>query len=374
MLKRLIPSAARPGAKSLYWRALPSASKRARLARRLRGQSAWCRELGSPLYAGLLERVSADVELGGPCWAVLRAAGAAPAGADDALPLRFMAGVHRLVLLGQAPLLAFYYPSAGGTAQGDPWRAFIRTVEDHAEWLRDALQRPVQTNEVSRAAALVGGFLVAARQQERPLRILELGASAGLNLWWDRYRYEGDGAAWGNPTSPVRFQGVYVDGTPPFEVQAQVVGRAGCDLNPLDPSSSDDRLTLVSLVWPDQLQRFHRLRAALDLARREPVRVERADALEWLAAQLEHPVPGVTTLVFHSFFEQYLPDAGRERLHAILAEGGARASTTAPLAHLRMGWSGVGAEVELTTWPREVTRLIATADNQGGSVRWLGGP
>jgi hypothetical protein len=120
-------------------------------------------------------------------------------------------------------------------------------LEEHREELRELVVRPVQTNEVGCSAALLGGFLLVARETGMPLRVLELGASAGLNLLWDRYRYEADGVGWGDPASPVRIADPFVEGSlPPLEVPACVVERGGCDLRPLDPASEDGRLTRCS--------------------------------------------------------------------------------------------------------------------------------
>ncbi len=131
------------------------------------------------------------------------------------------------------------------------------------------------------------GFLLAGRRSAGRLRLLELGASADLNLRWDLYRYEAGDAAWGDPESPVRLDDCYIGGTPPFHLPARVLERVGCDLNPLDPALDSDRLTLRSLVWPDQENRLAMREAALDLAQKTPARVDREDAAEWLAAQLE---------------------------------------------------------------------------------------
>ncbi|MGH7964199.1 MAG: DUF2332 family protein, partial [Candidatus Binatia bacterium] len=173
------------------------------IARRLRRQAESCLRLGSPFYRTLLEQAADDVLRGGPCWTVLAGHEADPPG--SALALRFMGGVHRLVLEGRAPELARYYPSVGGDARLDSaWSAFCDTVAQHGETLRELMGHAVQTNEVGRCAALLGGFLLVTQQTGLPLRLLEIGASAGLNLRWDYYRYEAEGAAWGDPASPVR--------------------------------------------------------------------------------------------------------------------------------------------------------------------------
>lgn len=370
--KNRVPRRARGVAKSLYWRSLSSEGKRALIASRFQAQGSWCERLGSPLYAHLLRCAARDIEEGGPTWAVLSDRESAPVGADEVLPLRLMAGVHRLVLEGSAADLSRHYPSAGGAATENAWPSFVRVVSERGSELREAMQRVVQTNEPGRSAALLGGFLLAGRGTEGRLRLLELGASAALNLRWDLYRYEAGEAAWGDPESPVRLHDLYLSGVPPFHLPAHVVERAGCDLNPLDPASEEDRLTLRSLMWPDQEDRLHVLEAALEVARRTPVRVDREDAADWLACEIDRRVTGVTTVVFHSCFERLADEATRERLDELMTEAGCRATPEAPLARLRMEWGRDGVDIELTRWPGPRRAVVASAGSLGRNIRWLG--
>ena len=185
------------------------------------------------------------------------------------LPLRLMGGVHRLVLTGEAPALARFYPSVGGNADPEaPGRRSGTCSREARDRIRDEIEAPVQTNEVARCAGLLGGFLTVAGRTGLPLRVLEIGASAGLNLNWDRYRYESGGRSWGPSSSPVRFSGFVEQGDLPFDVDATVIERRGCDLSPLDPSSEHDRLALRSLVWPDQVERFRMLERGARSGRR----------------------------------------------------------------------------------------------------------
>jgi hypothetical protein len=96
------------------------------------------------------------------------------------LALRLMGAVHRLALRGDAPELAAHYHSAGGRP-GDAWPHFVAVLRDHRAELRRLVENPVQTNEPGRCVALLGGFLEVARVTGKPLRLLEVGASAGLN-------------------------------------------------------------------------------------------------------------------------------------------------------------------------------------------------
>src|SRR5262245_35561629 len=196
------------------------------VARQLVEQAGWCARLGSPLSAAVLERAAADVEAGGPAWGVL--AGHAADSPETLLPLRFLGALHRLVLRGAAPALARYYPSVGGRDDvAGIWPDLRDTLAEHREALRGQADRPVQTNETGRSAALLGGFLRVARATGLPLRLLELGASAGLNLRWDHYRYEAGDDGWGDPASPVRLAGAFAGPHPRFDTACPVVERRG---------------------------------------------------------------------------------------------------------------------------------------------------
>lgn len=341
------------------------------LARRLLEQSVHCERLGSGLYAHLLARAASDVEEGGPVWQVLRGHEADDEG--SALPLRLLGAVHRVVLDGRAAALGRHYPSVGGEPDlRHAWPDFAATLEEHVHELRRLLHGPVQTNEVGRCAALVGGFLVVATETGFPLRLLEFGASAGLNLRFDHYRYEGRGATFGVPTSPVRFSDLFEGTQPPLDASLDVADRAGCDPRPIDPTSEEGRRTLLAYTWPDQRQRLLLLDGALEVARRVPAAVTAASAADWLADRLDCPVPGVATVVFHSIVMQYLREAERLAVEELFEEVGRRASVAAPLARLAMEPAGELADVRLRLWPGGRERLVAQAGYHGRPVRWLG--
>ncbi|MGZ4688570.1 MAG: DUF2332 domain-containing protein [Acidimicrobiia bacterium] len=336
-------------------------------------------EIGSPFYAELERRMADDVETGGPTWELLESRADAPT--EHAVALRLLGGVHRMVLSGTAPELARHYPSTGGDGDAAAaWWHFRDLVTRAPAEVLDALTRPPQTNEVGRSASLVPGFLEVAAKTALPLRLLELGSSAGLNLRVDRYCYEHDGLRWGDPGSPVRFVDLWSgDRPPPLGTPATIAARSGCDRDPIDPADPDSVLTLLSYVWPDQAERLQRLRAALEIAAGFPVEVARAPIEDWLPQQLDTPVPGVATVVFHSVVWQYLPDATRAIVLAALDEAGGRATGDAPLAYLRLE-PAVGtyfpAQLRLTTWPGGSTasegHLLATSGFHFGPVTWLG--
>ncbi len=337
-------------------------------AARLRRQADDCRTLGSALNGVLLDGAAAELTGDGAVAELLAPLADAPP--DHAPGLRFTGALHRLVLERRAPALAVHYPSVGGTP-GDVWPVARAIVEQHLDALRELVLRPVQTNEVGRSTALLGGLLHVAAATGLPLRLLEVGASGGLNLQVDRYRHEvADGVVLGDPSAPVVLDVPWQGRLPPLDAPLRIVERAGCDPAPLDPTRTDDRLTLTSYVWPDQLDRFARLRGALQVAAEHPVAVEGLPASAFLAREL-HPRPGVATVVWHSVVWQYLSGSERSAVSALLVDAGQRASAEAPVAHLRLEPDGEGAfGVVLTSWPGGQERVLARCAAHGPPVVW----
>ncbi|GAA2922317.1 hypothetical protein GCM10020221_18110 [Streptomyces thioluteus] len=194
------------------------------------------------------------------------------------------------------------------------------------------MRRPPQTNEVGRANQLIAGLLAVTDAlglpEPPPVRLLELGASAGLNLRADRFRVRaGPGGrefAWGDPGSPVVLDGAWRDGAPPPRLATAaarvpapvVVERLGCDVDPLDPLDPADALALRAYLWPDLPHRAERLAGALALAREVPARVVRQGAADFLAGTELRP--GTLTVVWHSVMRQYVPPAEWSRAEAEL--------------------------------------------------------
>ena len=343
---------------------------RERTAFLLRDQASYCAAMGSPLYARLLERAAVDAEAAGAVFALLEPFDA-PNPRADALALRLMAAVHRLVLTGQAPRLAAHYPTAGGSAGIDgAWEAFHELVADESERLRPLVATPCQTNEVGRCAALAFGFLELAAVHGKPLRLLEVGASAGLNLRFDHFRYGGGGVWWGPAASPVDLSGMWRE-PPQLPDALSVIERRGCDRRPIEIATSEGRLQLESSLWADQVQRLARLRGAFAVAARVPASVEQASVDEWLPHALAEPRRGVTSVVYHAIVYEYFSDAVRRAFHETLERAGAAATRDTPLAWLRFESTPAtrGYAATLTSWPGGDERVVATAGAHGTDVR-----
>ena len=342
------------------------------IASAFRFQAQGCRDTGSRLYAELMDAAAQDVERGGVIAQLVEGWRGHPV--LDALGLRLFGGIHRMVLTGSAPRLARYYPSAGGVADSAAlWPELLSFVGERFEELRAALGERVQTNEVARAAALLPGFLRIAAQTGLPIRLLELGSSAGLLQLADGYRYELGPHHWGSESSPVTIRAEWSGPAPDLETKLEVASRLGCDPNPLDVGDPAVALRLQSFVWPEQLERMALLRAAIGYARRVQPRIEQTGAARFLARELARPAPDVATVVFHSVVWWYIPESERAEITRLMEEAAARAAPRAPLAWLRFeGSTTREAELRLSLWPGGRGALLGTAHYHGRWVKWAG--
>lgn len=319
-------------------------------------QAQSCRQLGSPLTASICEGFARclDPSQGVVARHVLNWPGD-PRSRADSLPLRLCGALHALVLTGADDGLAWAY-----AARHVSHDLLIDVLQRHADPILHWLKSPPQTNEVARSAPLIAAARFLGNLTRQPLHLRELGASAGLNLNFDRYHLgdSGDGVV----LTP-DWQGSMPDGP------LTVASRRGVDLNPLDPEG--DGLRLMAYCWADQDARMTRLRAALDLARRDPPPVDQGDAGEWLHEQVRTPVRG-TLLVFHTIAAQYFPPATGAACAAALTMAGAEATPDSPLAHLQMeADGGEGAALTLTLWDGQRRDWsLGRADFHGRWVRW----
>ena len=344
----------------------------ARTAQLLRWQADACRELGSPLYGDLLMHAADDLLAGGPTATVLN--GHLNDRLSSVLALRLLGGAHALALSGRAAELAAFYPSAGGRAEPGPgspraWAALRRILAEQGDDVRSWLDRPPQTNEVGRAAALLGGLRHVGAEADLPIRLVEVGASAGLNLRADRFCVPGTAGSYGDLGSPVVLAEGWQGQAPPAS-RVEVIERTGGDLSPIDPLTAEGRLMLTAYVWPDQVVRLSRLRGAFAIAERVPADL-RAESASATIARTELAT-GTWTVLWHSIFRQYLSEAERIELADGVAALAGRASGSARFAYIYLEQSRAGGcPVTLTTWPGGRRRVLGSAPAHGIPVRWL---
>jgi hypothetical protein len=338
----------------------------------LRSQGGFCAGSGSPMYGELFELVAGDVEAGGVFATILSGHEDAPS--RHAVPLRLLGGLHRLVLDGRAPQLRRWYPSAGGAWDAaNAWPEILRTAARYADPLRAALHQPPQTNEVGRSAALIGGLLLLNHESGLPIRLFEIGSSAGLNMRADHYHYRYDGGRWGSPDSPVTIDDAWRGALPPGG-PLRVVERNGYDIAPIDVTGTDGEVTALSYVWPDQEARLRRLRGAIAVARNVPARLERRTAAEAVAGLTL--AAGALTVLWHSITWQYLSDEERAAVRDGIEALGRRADARSPFAHLTLepAREGPGASIKFLvrarSWPGGEFAVLAECHPHGPPVHW----
>jgi hypothetical protein len=331
------------------------------------------------MYAELLDLLADDIDAGGPTAEILRGHEDDPG--PSALALRLLGSVHRLVLERGAGALAAFYPSVGGTWEPDQGTAaFLELLTSEPDAVREWLDRPPQTNEVGRAAALMGGLLHLQTDDREDVRLFEIGSSGGLNLLADRFEYVDDsGQSYGRRRSSVRLEPAW-SAAPLSEWSGlRFEHRLGCDTRPVDVSTTEGRLTLTAYVWPDQTQRLERLRGALAMAKDRPPTVRRLGAADFVERITLRNAS--TTVLWHSVMWQYLPNDERDRISVRIQQLGERAEEQgATFAHLFLEPTRRTPEGEheflvvLTEWPDGERRILGHAAPHGLPVTWERSP
>ncbi|MHA7154110.1 DUF2332 domain-containing protein [Arthrobacter sp. TMN-50] len=264
-------------------------------------------------------------------------------------------------------------------AQPEPYRKFRAFLLEHWPQVRaTVLARSTQTNEAGRCAVLLpllARIAAVSCEEDTPLALIEVGASAGLCLYPDRYGYSYDGglvlSAGDLPDALV--MECATTGSPPLPDRVpQVTFRAGLDVKPLDVANDDDVAWLEALVWPEHARRRDRLRAAVAVARREPPLLVAGDLAVDLEDLVNRAPADATVVVFHSAVLAYVDEAGRNAFRDTMLR--LTADRNRPLHWLSNEGYGVlpGVEGALQKDDVEVDRLFVLAHN-GRAVARTGG-
>jgi hypothetical protein len=336
-------------------------------------QSRACASLGSSIYEQVFVALADDLKAGGVVADIT--AGMTIRPGRDAAGLRIAGALHREVLAGRAPLLARHFPSAGGQPGDNLIADYLTTLRTHEEAVRDGLERTVQTNEVGRTTMLATGMAFFAAALDLPgLHLREVGSSCGLNLNIHKFFFANDTGTYGDRDSPVRFEHDSW-GTPQPNISRcpSIISRRGCDIAPLDARAEEDRLTLLSFVWPDQDLRFTRLRAALDIAD-SSVDYEvpdTADAARWIDEQFSNIASDEPVLIFHSIAWQYFSQETKDHFRDVFAQHAQR--RTSSTAWLRMEPRGPIADLRIDMWNTGIQlthdHILATSSYHGLGTR-----
>jgi hypothetical protein len=333
-------------------------------------------QLDSALYEAFCDGVADDAEL------LAIAARAQP----GQTPVNMMfAAVQFLLLRGEGRELAAHYPTLSGcpapglersrTEIFPLFRAFCLDHRDEIEEL--VATRRVQTNVIQRCVCLVPAFatVVAEAADDRPLSLIEIGPSAGLNLQWDRYRYvyptSPEATTWGHPGSTVKLTTELrgEQSLPSLAPPLEVAWRSGIDVRPVDLADADAVTWLRALIWPEHVERHARLRAAIDIARSNPIRLLQGDAVDALPAIIAEAPKETLLAVFATFALYQIP---RDRVRLLLASMQS-ASKERDIAFVSIESSGTHWSEVYLTWYRRgdrATRKLAHCNPHGRWLEW----
>jgi hypothetical protein len=241
-------------------------------------------------------------------------------------------------------------------------------VFDHLDQLDPLLRTgATQTNEVNRSCLWFAALRAAAADlPDRPLAMVEVGTSAGLNLLFDRYAYDfGDGMVRGDPASPVRLACDPRGTAPPLDAPLPpVVRRVGIDRDPIDVRDLEASRWLEACVWPEQLDRHRRLRAALAVAREEPPETVAGDLVDELPDVVEGCPDDAHVVVVNSWVMVYVERARRAAFASILDTLGA----TRPLT-----WISAEHPTCIDRFADPDPGASTLSRTLVGMVRWRGG-
>jgi hypothetical protein len=281
----------------------------------------------SPIYERISMAVAADGE-------ILEMILTAPPAAH--MPLTLLGAVHYLLLDGLDHPLAGVY---AGHSDADPGPLFLDVCRSHRpEVLALLSTRHVQTNDCGRSAMIGPGLTWLASRLDGPFALVDVGASAGINLLCDRYRIDyGTHGVTGPADSPVQITCRVVAGHPPIaELLPPLVTRLGIDRSPIDLSDPDDARWLLACVWPDS-GRLDRTAASIRLAQNEKPPLRAGDAIDTLPVVLAALPPDTTALVVTTSAFAYLTMEDRPRFVELMQD----ASRTRAVAWLSSEEPGV---------------------------------
>lgn len=293
-------------------------------------------------------------------------------------PNLFFSAVHYLLLKpenAEHPLRDFFPDLANEPdTRQDPYPVFRKFCLTHYQEMVKLLRtRSVQVNEIGRCSYFLPAFhLVASRLGGDPFVLLEVGASAGLNLFWDDYAYEyGDGRRYGSPASDIVLEcELRGELRPPLGSPApSATLRLGIDLNPQDVTDDDAMLWLRALIYPEQADRAQRLTRAIAHARRRPPLLLPGNALDVVPRVLDAIAPDAPVLLFHSFVLNQFTDRDRALYVSILEQK----SAGRRLFDLALEPSDWPAPMTLTRYENGafVEQSLAICDHLGRWMEWI---
>ena len=259
-------------------------------------------------------------------------------------PLILFGPVHYLLLKGYDHPLKNYYPTITGTPVTD-YNGFYELFQDFCqknsqEIIQLMQTKIIQTNEVRRSTVLLTGFnWIINREKKSNLSLIEIGCSAGLNLYWDKYCYKYEEKSIGiNPCNFILDIQVKGDFRPDLDLKSvQIIDRFGIDLNPLDLKNEEDGLWLQALIWPEQLKRLHNLQKAIKISGNELKTLFKGNAALELPKIINKTNKESILVIYQSFAFYLFSDKDKQTIQDYLIEY----SKNRQIYLLSMEWQGV---------------------------------
>ncbi|MBN9654281.1 DUF2332 domain-containing protein [Halobacillus sp. GSS1] len=235
------------------------------------------------------------------------------------VPNLLFAAVHDLLLRGTDHDLGIFYESITDKPERErnPFPVFKAFCIENEDAIIHRLQtKRVQTNEVRRCAYLYPVFCSIHQQTEKPLSLIEIGTSAGLQLLWDQYSYSyGDDGSYGKPDSFVHLTSKVRKGELPLHVLKQippVKERIGIDLHVSDLTKEEDVHWLKALIWPEHEERRKNFETAVQQLRLHPPVLKEGDGVTMLP-EIADGIPEDTTLcIFHTHVANQMPESVKD--------------------------------------------------------------
>jgi hypothetical protein len=272
--------------------------------------------------------------------------------------------------------LAKFYPSLNGQFQSndeffDSFKNFcIKFASEIQPLLRTKL---VQTNEVQRCALLLPAVnLISQMSDQKPIALIDVGSAGGLNLLMDKtYIQYSDGISVGPINSPLQLQcdsqGLKI---PEFQ-DVKIENRIGIDLNPVNLLDANERQWNLALIWPDQIERFDRMKSALKILEKTPITFKKGGGNQVLSDVVSRVPETQTVCIMHSFVLNQFSEEDRSKFDSLLKD----LSKNRPIWRISLEWIG-SKEPELVvsryvSGTKNHVQKLAECHGHGEWIRWF---
>ncbi|MEM9331318.1 MAG: DUF2332 family protein [Pseudomonadota bacterium] len=350
-------------------------------------QAQICSGLGSAFMENLLSGLATTLDASTVTGERILSWQGSPEPEKDALALRLTGAIHAIVRRGEFPHLSAFYEHSEITesTEGTEITEYTESTEspefmemisglirERDEEINTWLDFAPQTNEVARSAIIFVGLQNLAERFHCPMHLHELGCSGGLNLQAAGYGYQFGPAAYGNARSALQLKPNWEGALPP-SLSINVEKRMGCDLNPLYVDRAEHREKLLAYLWPDQPARLKRVETAIRIAQESPPELEQNDAATWVEQKFSKSAETETlSVLFHTIAWNYFPERTKNRITDIMADAGARATASSPLAWLSFEFdAGAQPLLKLNTWPGGEECILASADPHVHAIKYI---